>query len=270
MGLYLISACTNPLTTYVVDFPADVFPTAPTPGDVYFLDFTGSTTSDCYTVGDSDPGPAVDSISAYTYYVDCATCLTGPTPTPTVTQTQTPESTPSESPRPTPSSTPDPTPDSTPTPTPSYTPTSTPASTPAATPTPTPTPPGYWIITDCFGGNNIVEIEGVSPTLGKMYLFTFSGRTPYACYFVTGTSYGPIFDTAVYLDGPYDDCEECGGDYTGTSVNRQYEYTSECCDPVSGATGSSAVVPHPVYANQTGVAIQLNCVELGGLNGVNN
>lgn len=57
---------------------------------------------------------------------------------------------------------------------------------------------------------------------------------------------------------------------SGTPVNEFYEYTSECCDPVSGSTGSSATVPHAIYATDGGVAIQLNTVELGGFNGLNN
>lgn len=55
-----------------------------------------------------------------------------------------------------------------------------------------------------------------------------------------------------------------------TNVNEFYEYTAECCDPISGATGSGTTVPHPQYATQGGTAVQLNCVTLGGLDGVNN
>jgi len=59
---------------------------------------------------------------------------------------------------------------------------------------------------------------------------------------------------------------------TGYSVNQQYEYTNECCDPISGSTGPGSPVPHPVYTNTTGdvTYTQLNAVELGGFNGLNN
>lgn len=214
------------------------------------------------------------------------------TPTPTPTQTETPTPTVTETATATPSATPTntPTPSSTapvtptvtatntltPTGTPTVTPTNTltptvtPTNTltPTGTPTPTPTPPGYWIITDCDETIRIVDLVGVSPTIGEMYLLQFSGSTPYGCYFITDTSYGPSTDIGSSLGGPYIDCTECGAVYTGVSVNSFYETVGFCCE--SGTTSPGAAYPHPVYAAPGGVAIQLNAVALGGFNGLNN
>ena len=58
---------------------------------------------------------------------------------------------------------------------------------------------------------------------------------------------------------------------TGITVNNQYTYTVDGCDPVSGATGSY-YVPHPVFTSNDGdcAVIQMNGVALGGFNGLNN
>jgi hypothetical protein len=227
-----------------------------------------------------------------------------PTPTKTPTQTPTPTKTPTQTPTNTATNTATPTNTSTPTQTPTNTatntasptqtptntttntatPTNTPTQTqtptntstntptPTKTPTPTPTPPGFWEIVDCFGTSSIVEISGVSPSIGEMYLFTFDNNNlDYNCYFVTDTSYGPIVATAIYNDGPFVDCAECGVVYTGTSVNQNYEYTAGMLGSFSGGTlPPGTQVPHPGYATQNGIAIQLNAITLGGFNGLNN
>ena len=187
-----------------------------------------------------------------------------PTVTPSVTATGTQTPTPTKTPPVTPTNT------TTTTPTPSVTTTKTP--TPTVTLTPSPTPPGFWVITDCAETSYIVEISGASPNIGEMYLFTFDGINPqYGCYFVTDTSYGPITNTATFVDGPFTDCQECGTVYTGVSVNQFYEYTADMEGSFSGGTlPAGTTVPHPVYATQGGVAIQLNAVTIGGFNGLNN
>lgn len=202
------------------------------------------------------------------------------TPSKTPTNTPTPSSTAAVTPTVTPTNTVTPTVTQTNTPTASVSPTVTPTNTvtpsvtptntltPTGTPTPTPTPPGYWIITDCDGTTRIVDLVGISPTLGEMYLLQFSGSTPYGCYFIIDTSYGPSTDIGSSLGGPYVDCTECGVNYTGTSVNSFYETEGFCCE--SGTTSPGAAYPHPVYAAPGGVAIQLNAVALGGFNGLNN
>ena len=205
------------------------------------------------------------------------------TVTPTVTQTETPTQTPTITPTttvtPTITSTTTVTPTITPTntqtptitPTNTQTPTITPTITPTktSTPTPTPTPAPYWLIRNCGGGGVFsVEISG-SFRLGQTILATFENLTPYGCYIVDGLDFGPIVDTATVINS-FDDCAECGTEYTGTTVDTLYEYNNFCCDPVSGYTGTGTVYPHPEYATNGGVAIQLMSVKLGGLNGLNN
>jgi len=105
-----------------------------------------------------------------------------------------------------------------------------------------------------------------------MYLFTFDNNNlDYNCYFITDTSYGPIVATATFVDGPFVDCADCGVVYTGTSVNQNYEYTAEMLGSFSGGTlPAGTQVPHPAYATENGIAIQLNAITLGGFNGLNN
>jgi len=222
------------------------------------------------------PTPSVTTTSTPT-----ETASVTATPTTTSTSTVTPSITASVTPTQTntPSVTATPTITSSPTETPSVTPTatataavtSTPTPTTTKTPTPTPTPPGFWLITDCIGTTSAVEIEGVSPTIGEMYIFTFDNNNlDYNCYFITDTSYGPIVATATFLSGPYVDCAECGVVYTGTSVNQFYEYTAEMEGSFSGGTlPPGTQVPHPGFATENGIAVQLNAVLLGGVNGLN-
>lgn len=61
--------------------------------------------------------------------------------------------------------------------------------------------------------------------------------------------------------------------YTGISVNSLYETLFIDCCEVSGTTVPSIVaIPHPIYSNSAGTmaVVQLNAVELGGFNGLNN
>ena len=187
-----------------------------------------------------------------------------PTPTPTFSVTPTNTGTPAVTPTNTGTPAVTPTNTTTPTSTPPVTPTVTPTTT--TSPTPTPSPAGYWQITDCLGKPYIVEIVGITPSVGQTYLFSFdSNVVPYGCYEITGLSYGPIVDNASSLGGPYEDCVECSGDYTGVTVNEFYEAIGTCCE-----SGTTYPYPHPQYATAGGIAIQANAVELGGFGGLNN
>lgn len=286
---YLIGSCSGG-PAILVDFDSSSLPAV---NGNYYLTFTGATTEGCYDIIDNaEPATGVDKVDTLsTDYGDCATCLAVVTPTPTVTTTPTDTpsvtTTPTNTPSVTTTVTPSETASVTPTPSVTTTQTGTPAVTPTATataavtstptptttktPTPTPTPPGYWLITDCIGTSWSVEITGVSPTVGEMYIFTFDNNNlDYNCYFVADTSYGPIVATATFLSGPYVDCAECGVVYTGTSVNQFYEYTADMEGSFSGGTLPAGVqVPHPGFATDNGVAVQLNAVLLGGVNGLN-
>ena len=302
---YLLGPCVGG-PAILVDFDSSNLPTV---NGNYYLTFTGATPEGCYDIIDNaEPATGVDKVATMsTDYGDCSTCQAVVTPTPTVTSTPTdtpsvtptPTDTPSVTATATPTDTPSVTPTQTATPTasptdtpsvtstPTASPTDTPAVTPTAsatpavtstvtptttrTPTPTPTPPGFWLITDCIGTTWSVEITGVSPTIGDMYIFTFDNNNlDYNCYFVTDTSYGPIVATATFVDGPFVDCAECGVVYTGTSVNQFYEYTADMEGSFSGGTlPPGTQVPHPAFATENGIAIQLNAVLLGGVNGLN-
>ncbi len=300
---YLLGPCVGG-PAILVDFDSSNLPTV---NGNYYLTFTGATPEGCYDIIDNaEPATGVDKVATMsTDYGDCSTCQAVVTPTPTVTST--PTDTPSVTPTPTdtpsvtttatptdtpsvtstPTASPTDTPAVTPTPSVTASPTDTPSVTPTAsatpavtstvtptttrTPTPTPTPPGFWLITDCIGTTWSVEITGVSPTIGDMYIFTFDNNNlDYNCYFVTDTSYGPIVATATFVDGPFVDCAECGVVYTGTSVNQFYEYTADMEGSFSGGTlPPGTQVPHPAFATENGIAIQLNAVLLGGVNGLN-
>ena len=220
------------------------------------------------------PTPSVTTTSTPTSTASITPSVTATatlTPSVTTTQTVTPSETASVTPTPSVTTTQTGTPPVTPTASATPAVTSTPTPTTTRTPTPTPTPPGFWLITDCIGTTSAVEISGVSPTIGEMYIFTFDNNNlDYNCYFITDTSYGPIVATASYLSGPYVDCAECGVVYTGTSVNQFYEYTAEMEGSFSGGTlPPGTQVPHPAFATENGIAIQLNAVLLGGVNGLN-
>lgn len=240
--------------------PTDTPSVTTTPTDTPSVTPTPSVTTSATPTGTPSVTPSVTP-----------TDTPGNTPSVTATSTVTPTLTASNTPTPSVTATQTGTPAVTPTATATAAVTSTPTPTTTKTPTPTPTPPGFWLITDCIGTSWSVEITGVSPTIGDMYIFTFDNNNlDYNCYFVTDTSYGPIVATATYLSGPYVDCAECGVVYTGTSVNQFYEYTAEMEGSFSGGTlPPGTQVPHPGFATENGIAVQLNAVLLGGVNGLN-
>ena len=280
---YFIAPCSGGLGIDVEFQSTDL----PAVGGNYYLEFTGATSPGCYeVVNTAEPGTGIDGVDGAlgTNYGGCEECLEAnptptPTPTPTVTPTKTvtPTVTPTKTPTNTPTITSSPTPTATPTNTPTKTSTSTPTpsvtatNTPTPTLTPSPTPSGapYWLISNCAGQNLKVEITGIEPTFGKVYLFNFDGRTPYGCYIVISKDFGPIEDTANYED-EFDSCSECGMVYTGVTVDTLYTYPNYCCDSTSGITGTGPSYPKPAYATNGGIAYQSMSVAIGGFNGLNN
>lgn len=132
----------------------------------------------------------------------------------------------------------------------------------------------YYLISNCSTRSTyVVSFLTDAPNPGETYYLTFTGTTPDGCYSIVNSDLGPTVDV-VLSQTFYSDCFICitnNKDTSGTSVDNQYEYTNECCDPASGSTGSGSVVPHPTYSNDLGTPIvQLNAVELGGFNGLNN
>ena len=95
-GAVLITSCESP-TTYIVNYNA----TLPSIGSVFYMTFTGSTPSGCYTVTSSLVSGPIDGVAIKTPFIDCPTCLasvTTPTPTTTASQTPTPTETPTNTP----------------------------------------------------------------------------------------------------------------------------------------------------------------------------
>ncbi len=146
MAAISITSCDTSIT-YNVEYSGT--PLSPPPF-AYFLTFTGSTPSGCYTSTGIGSLPIVDEIATVSSpYAGCIECLGSITPTPTPTNTETPTVTPTntETPTVTPTNTetpilntPTPTPTNTETPTPTVTPTNTETPTPTVTPTNTETP----------------------------------------------------------------------------------------------------------------------------------
>jgi hypothetical protein len=76
---YTISACTS-LNVLV----ADLGPGAFASGDVFYLDFTGSTATECYTIINKINATPTDGSSPISYYPNCADCIDGTTTTYTI------------------------------------------------------------------------------------------------------------------------------------------------------------------------------------------
>ncbi len=159
----------------------------PTVGDVFYMTFTGSTPSGCYTFDGTSINSPVDTINSKTSFVDCVTCENSLiTPTPTNTETQTPTPTNTETPTPTPTNT------ETPTPTPTITPTNT--NTPSITPTEV---NDIYLFAECGNPSNQFRYTNVPGTLtvGDTYLISgpfFNGYAIVAPYVATGTIYTSV------------------------------------------------------------------------------
>ena len=130
MATILITSC-DTLLTYNVEYGGIPLVSPPT---AYFLTFTGSTPSGCYTYDAIGSSPIDEIATVSSPYAGCIECLGSITPTPTPTITSTPTVTPTNTATPI-LNTPTPTPTNTETPTPTVTPTNT--ETPTLTPTPT-------------------------------------------------------------------------------------------------------------------------------------
>jgi hypothetical protein len=82
---YTISGCSS--SNVIV---ADLLNPNLFPGDTYYLDFTGATATECYTIVNKINTTPTDGSNPITYYSDCAACIYAITPTPTTTTTNTP------------------------------------------------------------------------------------------------------------------------------------------------------------------------------------
>jgi len=199
-------------------------------GKIYEL--TISSNVACWTVISGPETPLAQTATIFTGpWNSCVECLQDITPTPTASITPTPTQTPSQTATQTQTPTVSITASNTPTPSQTATQTQTPSQTPSNTPT-----------------VSITATQTATPTN------TQTG-TP------TQTPTNTATPTPTHTPWPL----------TGYSVNEQYEYDSQCCNPPTGATTSNTAYPHPIDTDVVGVPfVQLNAVELGGFNGLNN
>jgi hypothetical protein len=271
---YLIGYCGGG-PAILVDFDSSSLPAV---NGNYYLTFTGGTIAGCYDIIDNaEPSTGIDKVLTLSVdYGDCATCQAVVTPTPTNTQTltQTPTNTPTltKTPTNTPTLTKTPTPSVTTTKTPTPSVTTTQTGTPNVTPTntvtktPTPTPS---VTTTQTGTPSVTTTNTPTPSVTTTNTGTPAvtptntvTKTP------TPTQTGTPAVTPTNTPSPTPTTF-----YTGISVNSLYETLYIDCCEVSGTTIPSTVaIPHPVYSNSNGngAVVQLNAVELGGFNGLNN
>jgi hypothetical protein len=117
----------------------------------------------------------------------------------------------------------------------------------------------YYSGTSCVDGSpiEIISVEGLET--GKTYQdFNLN------CVSLTYSASTTGETNTTFLYGPFDDCTECNAPISaGTEYNI-------CVLDCSGNTISISP-PHPTYTNEFGKAvIQLDSIELGGYNGLNN
>ena len=247
--------------------------TTPTTGEVYYLEFTGSTTDGCYTIGPEPAPTAVDGVQSANLFNNCSECAETPpispsftptntptlTPTPSVTATVTPTITPTSTLTPTPTITPTITPTKTVTPTPTITPTKTVTPTPTVTPTmtPTPSPLPNVVLTNCITGEEVIAPRK-NAAIGDIVSAT--GDTT-DCYEVTSYTSSSPRDG---ISNNYEDCLSCyQAEFTGVIF-------SSCTDNndsviLTASTASLTFLPDPslvYYMTFSGVSTQyVGCFE---------
>jgi hypothetical protein len=102
-----------------------------------------------------------------------------------------------------------------------------------------------------------------APTTGLTYEIQFGSETSFCATF-DGLSESGTTNYS-YVSGPFSLCEDCG-EQPPISAGTE---TIMCVLDCSGNT-ITVVPPHPTYLNEYGKAVvQLNMVELGGMNGLN-
>ena len=124
-----------------------------------------------------------------------------------------------------------------------------------------------YFISSCSGDTQgVVDFGVIVPSLGEVYALVFADNVlPVGCYTVVSADTEAVdIVTEAQL---FVDCEEC---VNGVPVNTFNEYINECCDAVSGSTGTGKPYPHPEYGSGLGVSIQMNAVTIGGFAGLNN
>jgi hypothetical protein len=129
---------------------------------------------------------------------------------------------------------------------------------------------GVFIFSVCSDPEKIVSIPvgefNTVPLFLQSYYLELTKST--GCYVFVGWSpEDEPTDSISIILGPYEECNVCEVYNIPTSANTAYTLCTTGCDgkPVE------LEFPHPVYTNNYGNAVtQLNAVQLGGPNGLNN
>jgi len=129
---------------------------------------------------------------------------------------------------------------------------------------------GVFIFSECSNSASTVSIDvnefNTIPSFLQSYYLELTGST--GCFVFEDWSPGDEpTDSISFILGPYEECNVCEGYNIPTSANTAYTLCTTDCDgnPVE------LEFPHPVYTNNYGNAVtQLNAVQLGGPNGLNN
>lgn len=129
---------------------------------------------------------------------------------------------------------------------------------------------GVFVFVECGDSESPVNIDvnefNTVPSIFQSYYLELTGST--GCYEFLGWNPSDEPNNTISLIlGPYEECNVCEGYNIPTSANTAYTLCTTDCDgnPVE------LEFPHPVYTNNYGNAVtQLNAVQLGGPNGLNN
>jgi len=129
---------------------------------------------------------------------------------------------------------------------------------------------GVFVFSECSDRTSTVNIDvnefNTVPSIFQSYYLELTGST--GCYVFDGWDPSDVPNESISLIlGPYEECNVCEGYNIPTSANTAYTLCTTDCDgnPVE------LEFPHPVYTNNYGNAVtQLNAVQLGGPNGLNN
>ena len=121
-----------------------------------------------------------------------------------------------------------------------------------------------YVLQSCTPPSTNFSVNSVAPLfVGQIYSFFIDENTQACGTVVEEIPSGPVYT----LGTPYESCEECIANIPYEVNPPEYELCVKDCD------GNPVVLtlPHPVYTNEYGTAVtQLNAVELGGVNGLNN
>jgi glyoxylate carboligase len=129
---------------------------------------------------------------------------------------------------------------------------------------------GVFIFSECSDPMSTVYIDvnefNTVPSFLQSYYLELTGST--GCFVFEDWSPGDEpTDSISFILGPYEECNVCEGYNIPTSANTAYTLCTLDCD----GNPIELQFPHPVWTDGYGNAVtQLNAVQLGGPNGLNN